>query len=198
MYVYLHDPLDVSEKNDTFLCLQCNNTAKQIILRKELYLPDLVAPKMISAKILKTFLETHHLEILLSSNATLTKDMSLGWAKSHWNLVFLADFLFLYRKRTSFGYFSNSLSSLVVAKYHQFHEISLPVWATKASLFEWCSDRSEVYSNGVFQYVHEVWTDRSGFIRHSMKRTKTPLKIDQKNPKGKDRIPNHHCLGNDW
>lgn len=42
---------------------------------QDLYLPDLVAPKMIRAKILKTFLETHGLEILLSSNATLTKDM---------------------------------------------------------------------------------------------------------------------------
>ena len=45
---------------------------------QDLYLPDLAAPKMISAKILKTFLDTHRLEILLTSNATLTKEMSLG------------------------------------------------------------------------------------------------------------------------
>jgi len=42
---------------------------------QDLYLPDLAAPKMISAKILKTFLDTHRLEILLTSNATLTKEM---------------------------------------------------------------------------------------------------------------------------
>ena len=155
---------------------------------------------MISAKILKTFLDTHRLEILLTSNATLTKEMSPGRCPRKMGklLFFLLCWVFCLfctekKRQVFYDILFNSFvchhpkAANKSSVYISFMILSSPSNSTtKASLFEWCGDRSEVYWNGVFQYVHEIWADRTkgcqgGTSLHelaSMKRTKTPLKID--------------------